>query len=92
MLTKLHVDNLDTATTEGELRDLFAPHGEVVEVHVSVDLASGRTRGFGFVTMATLEGAQLAVQALSGKLTGRHTLTVSAAWPHEQSAASAREP
>jgi len=86
MHTKLYVDNLAAATTETDLRDLFAPHGNLMEVNVARDRTSGRSRGFAFVTMATLEGAQSAIQALNGKTLGSSTLTVSEAWPHEQRA------
>ena len=91
MNTKLHVDNLTTATTENDLRTLFGLHGEVVGVHLPVDRASGRSRGFGFVTMSTPEGAQSAIQSLSGKVLGDRILTVSAAWPNEQSVTSPAE-
>lgn len=84
MNTKVHVDNLAATTTESDLRELFAPYGNVSEVNVSTDRASGRSRGFGFVTMATPEGARSAIQALNGKAVATRTLTVSEAWPHEQ--------
>ena len=90
MNTKLYVDNLAVATTERDLRDLFFPHGSVTEVSVCTDRTSGRSRGFAFVTMATPEGARSAIQALNGKSIGTCTLTVSAAWPHEQRLASSR--
>jgi len=90
MNTKLYVDNLTAATTESELRDLFSPHGNVAEVNVPINRTSGRPRGFGFVTMATPEGARSAIQALNGKAIGTCTLTVSEAWPGEQRAASSQ--
>ncbi len=83
--TKLYVDNLAAAATEGDLRVLFTPYGKVLEVSVPVDPASGRSRGFGFVTMATPEGAWSALQALNGKAIPTCTLSVSAAWRGEQS-------
>ena len=89
MNTKLHVDNLTAATTENELRDWFSPYGNVAEVNIPTNRTSGRSRGFGFVTMETLEGARSAIQALNGRAIGTCTLTVSEAWPHEQRAASA---
>jgi cold-inducible RNA-binding protein len=83
MNTKLYVDNLAAATTVNDLRDWFSPHGNVAEVNVPLDRASGRPRGFAFVTMATPEGARSAMQALHGKAIGTGTLTVTEAWPHE---------
>jgi cold-inducible RNA-binding protein len=90
MNTKVYVDNLTAATTERDLSDWFAPYGNVAQVNVSTDRFSGRSRGFGFVTMATPEGARSAIQALNGKTIGACTLTVSEAWPQEQRAASSR--
>lgn len=89
MNTKVYVDNLAAATTENDLLDLFAPYGNVVGVNLRPDHANHRPRGFGFVTMATPEGARSAIQALNGKAIGTCTLTVSAAWPHEERNGSA---
>ena len=86
MNTKVYVDNLAAATTESDLRDWFSPYGNVAEVNVPTNRTSGRSRGFAFVTMETLEGARSAIQALNGKTLGSSTLTVSEAWPHEQRA------
>jgi cold-inducible RNA-binding protein len=86
MNTKVYVDNLTAATTEGELRDWFSPYGNVAEVNVPIDRASGRSRGFAFVNMATPQGARSAIRALNGKTIGTITLTVSEAWPHEEHA------
>lgn len=90
MNTKLYVDNLTAATTERDLREWFSPHGNVAEVNIPLDRPSGRARGFGFVTMATPEGARSAIRALNGKSIGTSTLTVSEAWPHEQRTVSPR--
>jgi cold-inducible RNA-binding protein len=83
MNTEVYVDNLAAATTENELRDLFSPHGHVVKVHLPIDHTNGQPRGFGFVTMATPEGARAAIRTLHGKEMGSHALTVSEAWPQE---------
>ena len=88
MNTKVYVDNLTAATTENDLRDLFSAYGNVAEVNIPIDRSGGRSRGFGFVTMATPEGARSAIQALNGKAIGTCTLTVSTAWPGEQRATS----
>ncbi|HTQ51162.1 MAG TPA: hypothetical protein VMJ12_10655 [Candidatus Acidoferrales bacterium] len=81
---KVYVDNLAAVTTERELLDLFSSYGNVAEVSIAVDRISRKPRGFGFVTMATSEGARSAIQALNGKAMGTCTLTVSEAWLHEQ--------
>jgi cold-inducible RNA-binding protein len=84
MNTKLYVGNLSFDTTENDLQDLFAQHGPVSEVNLITDRMSGRSRGFGFVTMATPEAAQAAISALAGKQIGGRALTVNEARPREE--------
>ena len=84
MNTKLYVGNLSYDATENELQDLFAQHGPVTEVNLMLDRTTGRPRGFAFVTMATKEGADAAVQALNGKEVGGRALTVNEARPREE--------
>ena len=83
MNTKLYVGNLSFDTTENDLQDLFSPFGPVSEVNLISDRATGRSRGFGFVTMATPEGAQAAIAGLAGKNIGGRNLTVNEARPRE---------
>ena len=90
MNAKVYVRNLSAATTESELRDLFAAYGNVAEVNVPTERGSGRSRGFAFVTMATPEGAQSAIQALNGNSVGASTIAVSEARPNEGRGARAR--
>src|SRR5712691_10556268 len=86
--TKLFVGNLSYNTTENDLQDAFAAHGTVVEANLMVDRASGRPRGFGFITMGTPDEAQKAVEALNGaELDGRN-LTVNEARPKEERSGS----
>ncbi len=84
MSTKLFVGNLSFNTTENDLQDLFTPHGPVTEVNLMMDRATGRPRGFAFVTMATKEGADAATQALHGKNVDGRDLTVNEARPREE--------
>ena len=84
MNTKVYIDNLAAVTTERDLMDLFSPYGNVAQVNVPLDRTNGRLRGFGFVTMATSEGARAAIRALHGKEIGTHNLIVSEAWLHEE--------
>jgi cold-inducible RNA-binding protein len=84
MNTKLFVGNLSYNTTEDQLQDLFAAHGNVIEVDLILDKVSGRPRGFGFVTMETKEGADAAVQALNGKTFEGRAMTVNEARPREE--------
>ena len=83
MNTKLYVGNLSYNVTENDLQDLFAQHGPVTEVNLMLDKMSGRPRGFAFVTMATKEGADAAVQALNGREWEGRALTVNEARPRE---------
>jgi RNA recognition motif-containing protein len=80
---KLFVGNLAHTVNQSELERLFAAHGTVVDAKVPIDRESGRPRGFGFVTMASPEAAQAAIQALNGQTVGDRKLTVSEARPRE---------
>lgn len=84
--SKLFVGNLSYNVTENDLQDMFAAHGNVTEVNLMLDKFSGRPRGFAFVTMATPEGAQAAIQALNGKNVDGRNLTVNEARPREERA------
>jgi RNA recognition motif-containing protein len=84
MSTKLFVGNLSFDTTENDLQDAFAAHGTVVEANLMMDRATGRPRGFAFITMSTPEEAQKAISAMNGKELGGRTLTVNLARPREE--------
>ena len=84
MSTKLFVGNLDFKVTENDLQDAFAAHGTVIEANLMMDRATGRPRGFGFVTMSTPEEAQKAIDALHGKELAGRALTVNIARPREE--------
>ncbi len=84
MNTKLFVGNLSFDTTENDLQDAFAAHGTVTEANLMMDRATGRPRGFAFITMATPEEAQKAVDALNGAMLGGRNLTVNEARPREE--------
>jgi RNA recognition motif-containing protein len=84
MNNKLFVGNLSFNTTENDLQDMFAAHGTVTEANLMTDRATGRPRGFGFVTMGTPEEAQKAVEALNGRSVDGRALTVNLAKPREE--------
>src|SRR3984957_16600469 len=86
MSNKLFVGNLSFDTTENDLQDAFAAHGTVTETNMMMDRATGRPRGFGFVTMSTADEAQKAIEALNGKELGGRALTVNVAKPREERA------
>jgi len=81
MTTKLYVGNLSFRTTGEELRELFAQAGTVESVSVIEDRETGRSRGFGFVEMATAEEAAAAIEQFNGKDLGGRNLTVNEAKP-----------
>src|SRR6476660_9720825 len=84
MSAKLFVGNLSFNTTENDLQDAFAAHGTVVEANLMMYRATGRPRGFGFVTMSTEEEAQKAIEALNGTTVDGRNLTVNIARPREE--------
>ena len=84
MSAKLFVGNLSFNITENDLQDAFAAHGTVLEANLMMDRATGRPRGFGFVTMSTPEEAQKAIDALHGKELAGRALTVNIARPREE--------
>lgn len=83
MNRKLYVGNLPYQTTEADLEALFAPNGDVASVTVVRERETGRARGFGFVEMATDEGASKAIEALNNASYGGRNLAVNEARPQE---------
>ena len=72
MGTRLYVGNLSFSSTIDTVREAFARIGEVTDVHIVTDRATGQSRGFGFVTMGTPAEAQKAIEAMNGaSLDGR---------------------
>ena len=81
MGTNLYVGNLSYDTTENTLRALFAEFGEVTSVNIIMDRDTGRSKGFGFVEMESDQGADAAIQALSGKSVDGREIRVDKAKP-----------
>src|SRR5690242_11769578 len=81
MATKLYVGNLSFQTTSDELKDHFAQAGTVESASVVEDRMTGRSRGFGFVEMATPEEAAAAIEQFNGKEFAGRNLTVNEARP-----------
>lgn len=79
MSTNIYVGNLAFSTDSAALKDLFAGFGEVTNAQVIADRDTGRSRGFGFVEMATAEGANAAIEALDGQNVEGRALTVNVA-------------
>lgn len=62
MQNKLFVGNLEFSVTADDLRALFAGAGTVTDAAVIMDKMTGRSRGFGFVTMSTEEEANASIE------------------------------
>ena len=84
MAKKLYVGNLSYGTSQEAVRELFEQVGEVAEVNLITDRDSGRPKGFGFVEMATEEGAQEAIRRFNGFSLDSRPLTVNEARPREE--------
>ncbi|MGA7097935.1 MAG: RNA-binding protein [Acidimicrobiia bacterium] len=79
MSNNLYVGNLTFNTTNADLEALFAQHGEVTKAQVITDRETGRSRGFGFVEMASADQAQAAIESLNGHSVDGRNLTVNLA-------------
>jgi cold-inducible RNA-binding protein len=80
---KLYVGNLPYNVTESDLRDLFSGAGNIDDVAVISDRATGQSKGFGFVEMSTDAEAQAAIQQFNGYSLGNRELVVNEARPRE---------
>jgi len=80
---KLFVGGLPFATTDDELREVFAAHGTVASATVVRDRDSGRSKGFGFVEFEKDEEGKAAEKALNGSDLGGRTISVAEARPKE---------
>src|ERR687893_817596 len=81
MTTKLYVGNLSFHTTSEDLREHFSQAGTVESASIIEDRETGRSRGFGFVEMATPEEAAAAIEKFNGKEVDGRNLTVNEAKP-----------
>jgi cold-inducible RNA-binding protein len=80
---KLYVGNLAFATSSQDLQELFAAAGTVESASIVEDRDTGRSRGFGFVEMATKEEGETAISQFNGKEIGGRALKVNEAKPRE---------
>jgi RNA recognition motif-containing protein len=81
MSTNLFVGNLTFGTTNGELETMFAAYGDVTRAQVITDRDTGRSRGFGFVEMASSDAAEKAISSLDGKDVSGRQIKVNVAKP-----------
>jgi len=80
---KLYVGNLSFSTSSQDLEQLFAQAGTVESASVVEDRETGRSRGFGFVEMASKEEGEAAISQFDGKEVGGRALKVNEAKPRE---------
>ncbi|HEY0428894.1 MAG TPA: RNA-binding protein [Pyrinomonadaceae bacterium] len=83
MSTKLYVGNLSFSVTSDDLQDYFAQAGTVESAKVIEDRDTGRSRGFGFVEMASSEEAMAAIEQFNGHDFEGRSLVVNEARPRE---------
>jgi RNA recognition motif-containing protein len=83
MATKLYVGGLPYSTTQDELQNAFSQAGTVTSTSIIMDKMTGRSRGFGFVEMASDDEAQKAIEMWNGKDFAGRKLTVNEAKPLE---------
>ena len=83
MSTKIYVGNLSFQTSSEDLQQLFSQAGTVESANVIEDRETGRSRGFGFVEMASKEEGNAAIQQFNGQEVGGRSLKVNEAKPRE---------
>lgn len=80
-MKNVFVGNMSFEATEGGLRSLFEPFGEITRIQLITDRDTGRARGFGFVEMSNDEEAAKAIAALNGTQMDGRALNVNEAKP-----------
>ena len=87
-MKNVFVGNLSFEATEGGLRSIFEPFGEITRVQLITDRDTGRARGFGFVEMSNDEDAAKAIAALNGTEMDGRALNVNEAKPKTEGGGS----
>lgn len=82
---RIYVGNLNFRTDDEALDALFSEYGEIEEALIITDRETGRSRGFGFVSMNDDSEAQAAIEGLNGVEFEGRTLTVNEARPKAES-------
>lgn len=83
MSTKIYVGNLPYSVTDSSLESNFSEFGSVTSAKVMMDRETGRSKGFGFVEMASAEVAQAAITGLNGVSVDGRAIVVNLARPRE---------
>ena len=90
MSTKLYVGNLSFRVTSEDLHEHFSTAGEVTSANVVMDRETGRSRGFGFVEMASDDAANNAIAQFNGQEYDGRNLVVNEARPREEGGGGGR--
>lgn len=83
MTKKIYVGNISFKATQEDLKTLFSKYGEVESVNLITDPQTGRSKGFGFVEMATDEDANKAIVGLNRSVFMERELSVAEAKPQQ---------
>ena len=83
---RLFVGNLSYQTLENDLQDYFSQAGQVTAVNLMMDKFTGKSRGFAFVELSSIDEANKAVEMFHGKELQGRPLTVNIARPREERA------
>jgi RNA recognition motif-containing protein len=81
---EIYVGNLPWSISDQELADAFGAYGNVEKASIISDRDSGRSKGFGFVTMNDADEANKAIEAMNGAEMGGRNLKVNEARPREE--------
>ena len=77
----IYVGNLDFKVNENELEELFQGYGTVASAKIITDKYSGRSKGFGFITMDDMDEANKAISELNGTMLKDREMVVNEARP-----------
>ena len=80
---EIYVGNLPWSISDQDLTDAFAAYGNVEKASIISDRDSGRSKGFGFVTMTDADEANKAIEGMNGSDLGGRSLKVNEARPRE---------
>jgi RNA recognition motif-containing protein len=80
----IYIGNLSYKVTEEDLQQTFSEFGQVASAKIITDMATGRSKGFGFVEMPNAQEAEAAIQALNGKELKGRAINVGQAKPRTE--------
>ena len=92
MGNKLYVGNLAYSVRDEELQQAFSAYGTVTSAKVMMDRETGRSKGFGFVEMASDGEAQAAINGMNGQSLSGRAVVVNEARPREERPGGFRSP